>query len=333
MALLLTDGFDYLGAVNTNVTDGLLQGKWTSASSNWQLKQGRNGYGLGLFWTAGGMSLTSAFASAKTSYGWGCGAYFAPNGLGQTYFYFAPDSYLSYDLSNQRIQFICPAGTYSSPIMSVPIYTWVFLEAKVTLGSSGSVVVRYAGNVILSETGIETSASSGSNQFEYYVYSATGIDDFYLFDETGSSPYNDFLGDSRVYILGATADGETNNWTPVGATPNWQCVTNVLPVTDSIYVADATVGDVDLYVPQALPDTVQTVWSVNVIALTRKDDSNTRTLALGVGNGTATNFDAGQPVDSGYKIIVRPLAINPLTSAVWGTSDFATLQYGVKLIA
>ena len=103
---------------------------------------------------------------------------------------------------------------------------WTFLEASVTVGSgtSGSMVVKINGTVVLTLASINTQNSaraaidsttwkaSGSNTTHFNIAHCYWVD-------TAGSANNSFLGDVRVAGLVATADGDQtdfiNQW-PIG---------------------------------------------------------------------------------------------------------------------
>jgi hypothetical protein len=113
-----------------------------------------------------------------------------------------------------------------------------YYELQVTFASSGgSYKVFVDGGQVLSGTGIQT-AYSGNNYanqaaFGRFAGSNEGsqaMDDLYVLDTTGSSPWNAPLGDCAVVCEMPSASGSFAQWTPNPNTnANWQNVDSIPP--------------------------------------------------------------------------------------------------------
>jgi hypothetical protein len=222
--------------------------------------------------------------------------------------------------------------------------TWYYIEMKIVFSTTatGSVVVNLNGPTqILNLTSVQTAQSSNAS-CDSVAIEAVGnsssttviIDDLYVCDTTGSQN-NAFLGDVKyVTVLPASPAGRLDQWAQTGGTGGqpWTAVNETNPDDDTSYVSDATVGDIEDF-NLGSHGTIATLYGVGVNAYARKDDAGVRTLGLGVGDGTTENFDAGHALGATYHCYVRTLDSNPLTSAAWATSDLATLQAALKVIA
>lgn len=228
-------------------------------------------------------------------------------------------------------------GTTANSVLGMSAFYYVEVGVTFSTSTTGTVTVKVNGATVLTLTGVQTAnTTAAANQFSFVQGNSNGsgsaeyFDDLYLCDNTGSYA-NTFLGDIKVVCLTPTANGRINNWLANGAASNYLCVDTV-PAATTDYVSDATPGDIDDYALSALP--AGTPLAVQVVAYAEKDDSGTRTLGLGVGNGTTEVFDAGHPLlQNTYGFFTNPLSNNPLTNAAWAFADFTTLQASIKEIA
>lgn len=228
-------------------------------------------------------------------------------------------------------------GSLSSAVYS--INTWYYVEVKVTLatGATGSIEVRVGGSSVIGPTSSVQTANTTANMQSFQLFGVnannTDYDDLYFCDTTGSAN-NTFLGDRRIIVATPNANGRLSQWTTqVGGTTSqpWTAVNETTPDGDTSYIADSTTGHIHDFTLSSV--SVGGVNAVQVNVDMRKDDAGTHTLGTGVGDGTTENFDAGTAVPSSYAMAIRTMDTNPLTSAAWATSDLASLQACVKVIA
>jgi hypothetical protein len=172
----------------------------------------------------------------------------------------------------------------------------------------------------------------------YYGGLICTIDDLYVIDNTGEVN-NSFIGDVRVVTLPVIANGRINQWNIAGAPTNWQAVEGApgalgnTPDGDVAYAYTATPGAIDTYRMGPLPYTGN-VKGVQMVADMRKDNSGTRIVTLGVGNGSEEAFpETPNPyiVANEYLYDLQQYDTNPVTDAYWQIADFDTLQSAVKL--
>jgi hypothetical protein len=204
-------------------------------------------------------------------------------------------------------------------------YYWIDIE--ITFNSvSGSVSVYLStpagGGALFAATGVNTAPNGNNfvNQVVLGQIAGTVIpircDDFHCFDSTGTS-LNAILGEgTRVYTKMPNAAGYTTNWTPNGATANWQCVDDVPPDDDTTYVSAATFPQTDGYAV-GLAGFTGAVNAVIRRSRIRKDDAGAHTFQNGVRSGSTNGLAAAVAVGSSYGWTDGVFVDDPNTSAVW----------------
>jgi len=167
--------------------------------------------------------------------------------------------YLDHNLGN--LSWVIEGGATTSLATNV-IQTgvWHWIEVKVTLSGTtpSPLELRVDGNTVYTGSIITTRSTMGDSPIlkavrfsdldSRYMY----LDDIYVCDSSGSTN-NDFLGRVSVVALKPNGNGAVNNFTPVGAANNWECVDNAgRNSSDTAYVYSTTPGHKDLYTFQNL---------------------------------------------------------------------------------
>lgn len=229
----------------------------------------------------------------------------------------------------------------SSALGLISLNTFQYIEISVTFSTtaaSGSVSAQLNGQSIFSVGNVVTSLS-GNNYANLVNVTYSGgsdtnilIDDLYICNGAGTVN-NDFLGDVGVTCLLPNGEGQLDDFTPNGAPENYQCVSNNPPDDDNEYVSSAQVGTTDLYTIESLPELTSAVVAVQLVASARKDDSYTRVLALGFGNGTTSVFDGTFSLTSDYLMFTQPYDTNPITDETWGIDDVDNGQIGIQVVS
>lgn len=229
----------------------------------------------------------------------------------------------------------------ASPNGIIKTGTFQYIEANVLFSpTQGSVSAQVNGQSVFSVTGVNTAPTGNDYAASVLLimgnidyYGTFEFDDFYICN--GSGEYNNsFLGDIAVEALFPDGPGQSTQFTLSPDNPysyNWECVAQYPPVSAN-YVYDSTQHQFDLYKIPELPSSTQQVVAVQIVASAEKDDSNTRVLGLGFGNGTTYVFDAGDALTSSYWMYTQPYDINPITNAPWAVSDFSTAQIGIMVV-
>jgi hypothetical protein len=215
----------------------------------------------------------------------------------------------------------------------VSAMTAFYLELQVSFSSTGSVAIQLNSASVASASGVlTTNTAHDYAQQAGFASAASNLwyaGDVYINDPTGS--YNNgFEGDLHVGYLIPTANGRVHAWTPLSGT-NWSEVDDVPPDGDTSYNSANTTGLEDCYVLGAIPNTVNQVVAVQVSAYARRDASGSRSVALGVGNGTSESFGSNVALGSSYSYAVQNFDTNPLTGEPWVATDLSAIQGAIKV--
>jgi hypothetical protein len=235
-----------------------------------------------------------------------------------------------------------PIGSASSGAATA-INSWVHLQAKVVIAgsSAGSVALYLNGVSVISQGSVTTQSTSNTwvNCFQFnYSTGSQYVDDWWMLDNTGSSPFNTYLGIVQIREEAPSANsavtGGRNNFTPTNPdNVNYQNVATT-PASSSKYNADGTVGDWDQFAFPSLPSNVATVLSVNAVAILLLDSSGARTVELNcsaVSGGTPTD-NLGSAFTPGTSATLY-LLNNPLDphGASWTVANAGACELGLKV--
>jgi hypothetical protein len=342
MALVFADGFD---AYNLSQ----VAAKWGTGSGSAIAGPGRLGYGqYFLLYNNNSFGIRHSFPLGPyTSLIIGFAFYVAQGTLGNGTILAFEDSGANHIAelgisATGQFQYGTSGHTYSSASGLISSQAWCYLECQVTFSNttSGSVTLRVNGQTVVTQASV-TTASSGAacsaieivTGGSYFSSGSTNYyDDLYVLNTT--APNNTFLGDVKILPLYPVGNGRVSGFSRFGGTTsgNYTAVNEVPPDGDASYVYTATPGTTDAYTITTLSN-VTTIKAVQLSAYARKDDTPSRVLSLGVGNGTTESFDAGSSLNTSYTYVLRQLDTNPLTSAAWAVGDFTTLQLAQQLIS
>lgn len=222
-----------------------------------------------------------------------------------------------------------------------------FIEFKGTIdNSAGTASVYINGVLALSLTGIDSQATANTSWNGVLIGGQIGtdgasgahdsendFDDFYVFDQSGSSPWNNVVGDVRVARLKATTDGATTTLTTSTGTDHAALIDEEPPNDDTDYNHTSTTGNKDTYVMEDLPISGVQVYAVQVVVANKKVDPANASIA-GVVRHSGTDYDsASQAQSTAYAFNRFMFQTNPGTSNPWTESDVNAMQAGVKKIA
>lgn len=225
------------------------------------------------------------------------------------------------------------AQTNNSPISA---NTWNYIEAQLFINDSGYFKVRINGDLVINYSGdtkyYSDSWMNTANQIQFYVpYSSYNyFDDLYILNNSGSIN-NDFLGDVRVDAIFPNGDGNSTEFTPVGAGSNYLCVDDTTaPDDDTTYVTSSGINDLDLYTYGNLSTGAAEVYGIQAIPLARKDNAGEVDLDLVVRtNGSNSTEDTNAMTDS-YIYYPTIIEQNPITVSGWTISEINALEVGVN---
>jgi hypothetical protein len=228
----------------------------------------------------------------------------------------------------------------------IAINTFVHLQTKMVIGASGAgsltLYVNGSATAAITATGVTTQSTANTWVSGFQFNSATGanynVDDWWMLDNSGSAPFNTYLGIIQVREEAPSANsgvtGGRNNFTPTNPTNvNWSNV-GTTPAVATKYNADGTVGDWDMFVFPPLPSNVASVLAVTALALLLLDAAGARTVALNcsaVSGGTPTDSlgSAFTPATSAT-LYMQNYPLDP-HSASWTVANAGSAELGLKV--
>jgi len=217
----------------------------------------------------------------------------------------------------------------------ISINTWYYVEMKAYCASSGGyVIVRLNGVEILNVSGINTAFDSSNPNTERVKI--RGHDQFYLDDwyicDTSGTKNNDFLGDIKVLSYTPTRDGSRIDFTPVGATSNYQAVNETLQNSDTNYVTQSGIGMYDLYGFTA-PSISGSLLGIQQTVTARKDDSGTRFIKLIGSYGSNSAESSSVSLLDTYRTYFNIYESRIGTNEDWSFNDLNSAEFGFKIVA
>jgi hypothetical protein len=318
-------------------------GKWTAPGAG-AVSPAAGRFGNGLRTSAGAHSATRTFDSQAT---WVVGLAFRISALpsssfGLFSFLDGAVIHCGVGVADTSGLLIAWRGTVATVLgtaaVAVAPNTWNHVEARVTIGDTGSVVVRLNGATVLTLPSVDTRNAATASANIVRIGSGTApsvtvdLDDVYVFDATGAAN-NDLAGDCKVEQVLPSGAGATTAWTP-SAGANYACVDEAPPNGDADYVASATAGQTDTYAFGDLSVAgAGTVKAVQATVQARKDDAGSRSLAVVARPGGTDRVGATQAVGDSYALYPQVWDTNPDTAAPWTVADVNAAQFGARLVA
>ena len=219
------------------------------------------------------------------------------------------------------------------------VNAWYYLEASVTIGTSGSFEVRLGQQTILSGTGVNTQQTVNNTtnviycNFSSNVYYGWYVDDLYILNTIGS--YNNtFLGEQKVLTTQANSDNSIQFSRNTGAN-NYS---NLLTYDgDTSYNYSMTVNNEDLFGMTALGSyngenfTGNDISATKTVIIARKDDVGERQLANVVISGSTPEVFTTNTLLSTYEAFVNYMETDPNTGDPWTSAAINALNIGYKL--
>lgn len=210
---------------------------------------------------------------------------------------------------------------------------WYSIQLGGTIhGSAGVFEVRVNSTVVLSGSGANTSNSGNAYAGKIGIGDVVPSGTQYVDDLWISSVA--FQGDSVVETLYATANGTTNNYNVSGAASNFQAVDDPQNFdSDTTYVYDANVADIDLYAMGNLVHTTGTVKGFQINAVMRKDDAGVREAAMLVRSSSTNSVRTTIALTETYTRYSESFVTDPVTSVAPTIASVNALELGSKVIS
>jgi len=247
-----------------------------------------------------------------------------------------------------RLQYVCSTGAVSlargtaTNIGSlagsgIPTTGFCYLEAGSFISATvGTFFLRLNGVTIWSLTGLNNKGSATSTITQVSMTTNTGTQvsfaHLYLCDDTGSGPWNTFLGDVRVQTLIPTSN-DAVNFTPNGLANNWQNAAKIPPVPATDFNSDSTVGDQDTFNCGTISASTTTVFGVCVKDILLKSDAGARSGETILKSGATQVAGASTALSTSGQQLRTMYQTDPNTSAQWTVANVNAAKPGYAVSA
>lgn len=218
------------------------------------------------------------------------------------------------------------------------------IEAKVSIGGSGSVEVRLNGVTILNLTGVNTvnnvsPALGESSTSQVKLGPASNLqgfdgylDDIIAWDDTGSFN-NDFIGDKKVFTDFPDADTAEVDFTPSTGSARYAMIDDPDPDADSTYDEAGSAGD---RMGVTFPDVNAATISIAAICLVHKSektDAGVCNFQVHAAQGGDEADGIDRPLTTAYTNYLDAFEVNPHTSAPWTPSEANSMSAVIERTA
>lgn len=250
--------------------------------------------------------------------------------------------------TNSGFHLYNPSTVYleSSNFVQTQLYSWNYFELKIKVSdstSAGDIQIKRNGHLIYScSAGLDvyhnTNPNTNISSVSIYGSGTNGqtstkmyIDDIYICDSSGSTN-NTFLGEPGIDVLYPNANGNSSDFmgSDGNQTDNYLLVDDAQETSDTDYVYDDTVDQIDLYGFDSVISGV-TVYAVSAEICCRKDDAGSRTGRIMCRSG-GTNYEGDEffPA-SDYRNYSQIWETDPDTAAAWTETGVNGAEFGVTI--
>lgn len=337
MALLFTEGFNYLGPAASDA-----ERKWkTQALGQLAAGSGRREDNCWYFKSGGDLRTSAPTADPITTIiiGFAVNYDSLPGSVDQIFNFMGFSSYQAQLLINAGGTLEFRRGTSTvldESSCAISPCTWYYIEGRVFCDNSGSWEFRVNGETWMSGSGdTQFSASAGFDEFwfEHNQSEITLIDDIYILDDSGTVN-NDFLGDVYIDTIYPNAAGGSAAWaaSPTAASPWLDVDESGSPDLDTSYISTSDVGDRHDFAFGDLSPSSASYFGVMAWACARKDDAASRAVALLQSDGATIEVGGSQYLTTSYLYYGTAFDEKPGGGA-WTAAAINANLWGVELKA
>lgn len=218
--------------------------------------------------------------------------------------------------------------------VNVPANVWTYFELRVKVADTGGYAdLRVNGASVGAFSGDTKNAGTSTMIDAIQLYGSgnnTGItiswDDLYVIDETGSAPYNTYLGDVRVQTLVPSGPGASAQMA-ASSGENWDTV-NELPFSAVDYVQGRP-SQLDTYQASDLLGGTTAVYGTQVNAVIKKADAGTIAAKTALRSGGTSYFGSTTIVGANDTVISDLRPQDPTTNADWTINSINNVEIGI----
>ncbi len=217
------------------------------------------------------------------------------------------------------------------------VRSWVWISVLVYVhGSSGRVriLVGPSNQEVMNFTGnTQNTANQRLDAARLGFLGSSGISSWIHIDNlfiTSAGSTDAPLGERRIRTLVPTGN-DAVQWTPTGATQNWQAVNEIPANNDSSYNSSNTSGAEDTFATN-WQMTSDIIHAVQVSAHARKDDAGVQNIRNVIKIGSTSYPGPNRTLLDSYMRHKNFWTQNPATSSNWQKSDFGnSLTFGYRV--
>lgn len=222
------------------------------------------------------------------------------------------------------------ARTTSSPVITD---AWQHFEIQVHLDdSAGWFEIRLDSVTVLQATGLDTIRSSvlkncnqvlgcgsrdviGAGNLNWQCY----MDDWYCYSIGEGTENNDWIGDRRVLKLSPSDNGPDQDWTPNGASSEYDCIDEVPADEDTTYIEvdDSALPANANFELEDVPSYVGAIAGVQVYVKSKKTDAGECNLKISMQRGSDEASGSEHPISTLYAHRTTMFELDPQTGALW----------------
>lgn len=227
--------------------------------------------------------------------------------------------------ANGFIQYRINNGATTNTSKYVAANSWVYLEAGVIVGESGSFVIKANGEEITNVSSVNTKPGGTQVNIDsialFHVNQISDADDFYV-------AYGDevkFLGDVRVDALDLAGNATPQDWTPDTGNA-WERLN-----ATAGYITGTTLGDESRFEMADYTAVTTAIYGIQVSASARKTDAGSRSFAIEVKSDSTTSVSSAIALGDTTTEYRYTLLTDPDTATAWTDGGIDALQVGVKV--
>lgn len=344
MALLVIEGFDS-AHLPTFVTNG--------ATGSYQASRTPGQVGGTSFQAQGNSGSTANVNLTHTnlaSGGGGCGFYFdfTTAFTSQQFFQLREGTtrHLGIRLNSSTpttLELVGPAGTVVATASNIDLQyaAWYHLGWEYTIADSGGRIRFWLNEQpIIDYTGDTRNGGTGVVNSNYFQSNAASsnlvrVDDWYVYDLTGSAPWNVQMGDLVVETLRPTGQGTHNAWggSDGNSINNWDLIDDLNGTTDFISTSASAAKDTSILAD--LPAAANNVYGIVVEALVSKADSGTAPgihdlVRDGLGNELAAEIVSQANLSTSWIWQRAQVRTTKPSGGSWTISEINGMEVGVR---
>lgn len=210
-----------------------------------------------------------------------------------------------------------------------------YIEIEATCADAGGICnVRLNGAQVITFTG-DTKNAGTTAGFTGATYGQNGnvngsFSDWYLLNDSGSAPFNTFLGDIRIPKCRPSGAGASAQFTPDTGS-NFARV-NENPYNAANYVASSTSGHTDTYAMDDLPASVASVLAVKAAVIAKNPDGGLAQVKNVIRRSGVNYLGTIANLGASDGIVSNTWETDPSTGVAWTPAGVNAMESGMQRV-